>query len=226
MKIKDYFVNNIFPVLKKITRKNSKLMNILKIAVICMLVGGLLFRTYSWLYEEYVGNGVAINFGKISHVVTHYNQDGDLIQDEGQTQTLLYEENMSNITKGTKYIKIENDGSLDLEYTLSLSYEGTVSNVGVLYYRLYEITDLVNSAGGLKNYAVANPTQDNLETDSMNPVKNMTLINNEVYKGEVLLDPNGDSAVYYRLDYGMYQTINTSLYSNESMSLHFNVYST
>ena len=56
MKIKDYFVNNIFPVLKKITRKNSKLMNILKIAVICMLVVGLLFRTQYCLYEEYVGN--------------------------------------------------------------------------------------------------------------------------------------------------------------------------
>lgn len=226
MKIKEYFKNNIFPVLKKATRKDSKLMNGLKIGIISLLVIGILSRTYSWLYEEYVGNGVAINFGKISHIVTHYDQDGNLIQDEEQTQTLLYEKNMSNITKGTKYIKIENDGTLDLEYTLSLNYEGTISSVGILYYRLYEITDLVNSAGGLSNYASANPLPDNVETDSSNPVKNMTLINNEVYQGEILLDPNGVSAVYYRLDYGMYQTVNTAMYSNESMSLHFNVYST
>lgn len=226
MKIKNYFKDKVFPMVKKITRKNSKTMNYFKIFIICLLVLGILSKTYSWLYEEYVGNGVSINFGKISHAVTHYDETGNLILDEEQTQTLLYEVNMSNITKGTKYIKIENDGTLDLEYTLSLNYEGTVSNAGILYYRIYEVTDLVNEAGGLNNYATSNPIPDNVETDSTNPVKNMTLINNEVYQGEILLDPNGVSAVYYRIDYGMYQTVNTSLYSGESMSLHFNVYST
>lgn len=55
----------------------------------------------------------------------------------------------------------------------------------------------------------------------------MTLINSEVIKGTIELDPISEkSAVYYRLDYGMYQTVNTGLYSEESMSLHFNVYST
>ncbi len=226
MKVKDYFNNKIYPTLKKVTNKNSKVLNYFRIFVICLLVVGFLSKTYSWLYEEYVGNGVAINFGKISHVVTHYDDVGNLILDEEQTQTLLYETNMSNITKGTKYIKILNDGTLDLEYTLSLNYEGTVSNAGVLYYRLYDVTDQVIEAGGLTNYAALNPIPDNVETDSTNPVKNLTLISNDEYKGEILLDPNGESAVYYRLDYGMYQTVNTSLYSGESMSLHFNVYST
>lgn len=226
MKKLDEFKNNFLVMLKKLTRKDSKTLNIIKICVISVLAIGILTRTYSWLYEEYVGNGVGINFGKISHLVTHYDDMGNLILDGEQTQTLLYETNMSNITKGTKYIKIENDGTLDLEYTLSFNYEGTVSNVGVLYYRLYEITDLVNNAGSLSEYAKNNVIPDNVETDSTNPVKNMSLINKEVYQGEILLDPNGSSAVYYRLDYGMYQTVNTSLYSNESMSLHMNVYST
>lgn len=227
MKIKNYIKDNIFPKLKKLTEKDSTGRNILKILVICLLVITVLTKTYSWLYEEYVGNGVVMNMGEISHLVTHYDELGNLIQDNEQTQTLIYETNLSNITKNTKYIKIENNGTLDLEYTLSLSYEGTVSEVGVLYYRLYEITEEVNNAGDLITYAVNNPVADNLETDSTNPVKNMTLINSEVLTGTIELDPNADtSAVYYRLDYGMYQTVNTSLYSGESMSLHLNVYST
>ena len=227
MKIKNYIKDNIFPKLKKLTEKDSTGRNILKILVICLLVITVLTKTYSWLYEEYVGNGVVMNMGEISHLVTHYDELGNLIQDNEQTQTLIYETNLSNITKNTKYIKIENNGTLDLEYTLSLSYEGTVSEVGVLYYRLYEITEEVNNAGDLITYAVNNPVAENLETDSTNPVKNMTLINSEVLTGTIELDPNADtSAVYYRLDYGMYQTVNTSLYSGESMSLHLNVYST
>lgn len=218
--------NKFFVMLKKLTRNDSKVLNGIKILVIGVLLVGLFSKTYSWLYEEYVGNGVGINFGKISHVVTHYDSLGKLVLDGEQTQTLLYETNMSNITKGTKYIKIENDGTLDLEYTLSFSYEGTVSNVGILYYRLYEVTDKVNEAGSLVEYAKNNIVPDNVETDSTNPVKNMSLINKEVYQGEIMLDPNGTSAVYYRLDYGMYQSVNTSLYSEESMSLHMNVYST
>ena len=225
--IKKSIKKSIFPMLKKLTDKNSVGRNILKIFLIGLLLITFLTKTYSWLYEEYVGNGVVMNIGEISHLVTHYNSDGTLIQDNEQTQTLLYETNISNITKNTKYIKVENNGSLDLEYTLSLSYEGTVSQAGVLYYRLYEVTEKVNEAGSLENYAIDNPVVDNLETDSTNPVKNMTLINSEVLTGTIELDPNADSsAVYYRLDYGMYQSVNTSLYSGESMSLHLNVYST
>lgn len=219
MKIKDK--------LKRITEKYSKERSILKVIVICLLLLGLITKTYSWLYEEYVGSGVSINIGKISHIVTHYDASGNLIQDNEQTQTLIYETNLSNITKNTKYIKIENNGTLDLEYTLSLNYEGTVSTAGVLYYRLYEITNEVNNYSSLEDYAKDNPISDNIETDAANPIKNMTLINNETYKGEINLDPNSTkSAVYYRLDYGMYQTVNTSLYSDESISLHLNVYST
>ncbi len=226
MKIKNFFNNKVFPIINKLTRSESSFMHGFKMTIIVLLVIGFLSRTYSWLYEEYVGNGVSINFGKISHAVTHYDEVGNLIQDDGQTMTLLYEKNLSNVTRGTKFIKIENDGTLDLEYTLSLSYEGTVSNVGVLYYRMYEVTEEVKNYSSLEEYALANPVPDNVETDSTKPVKNMSLINNELYEGEVLLDPNGVSAVYYRIDYGMYQTVNTALYSGESMSLHFNVYST
>ena len=227
MKIKRFFDNNVFPMLKKLTDKDSVLRNSLKICLISLLLICILTKTYSWLYEEYVGNGISMNMGEISHLVTHYDSNGNLIQDDEQTQTLLYETNLSNVTKNTKYIKIENNGTLDLEYTLSLSYEGTVSQAGILYYRLYEVTEQVNEVGGLESYAINNPVASNLETDSTNPVKNMTLINSEVLKGTVLLDPNASSsAVYYRLDYGMYQSVNTSLYSGESMSLHLNVYST
>lgn len=227
MKIKTILNNKVFPSLKKLTEKNSKEKTTLKIIVICLLLLGLITKTYSWLYEEYVGSGVSINIGKISHIVTHYDASGNLIQDNEQTQTLIYETNLSNITKNTKYIKIENNGTLDLEYTLSLNYEGTISTAGVLYYRLYEITNEVNNYNSLEEYAKNNPISQNIETDTSNPIKNMTLINSETYKGEINLDPNSTkSAVYYRLDYGMYQTVNTSLYSDESISLHLNVYST
>lgn len=222
MKINETFKNKVFPALKKI---NIKV--ILKISIITFLLIGLITKTYSWLYEEYVGSGVSINIGKISHQVTHYDSNGNLIQDNEQTKTLIYETNLSNVTKNTKYIKIENNGTLDLEYTLSINYEGTISTAGVLYYRLYEITNEVKKYNSLEEYAKDNPISNNIETDSSNPIKNMSLINNETYKGEIQLDPNSDkSSVYYRLDYGMYQTVNTALYSNESISLHLNVYST
>lgn len=100
--IKKYILSSF----KKLTAKNSKGRMILKIFVIALLIIGLLTKTYSWLYEEYVGNGVTLNMGKISHLVTHYDENGTLIQDNEQTQTLIYETNLSNLTKNTKYIKI------------------------------------------------------------------------------------------------------------------------
>lgn len=102
MKIKEFYNNKVFPILKKITEKNSKERAILKVILIVLLLVGLLTKTYSWLYEEYVGNGVSINIGKISHLITHYDDKGNLIQDNEQTQTLIYEKNLSNITKNTK----------------------------------------------------------------------------------------------------------------------------
>ena len=110
-----------------------------------------------------------------------------------------------------------------------------MSNAGVLYYRVIDITDEVLSSTvtstndtKLKAYAALNPTPDNLETDALNPVSNLTTIPQIIIKGEIDKDKDDDenNYRYFRIDYGMYQNVNSSLYSGASVSVHANVYCT
>ena len=109
-----------------------------------------------------------------------------------------------------------------------------MSNAGVLYYRVLDITDEVNaqtitsSSTKLETYALNNPTPEALETDAVNPVSNLTTIPQLIIKGQIDKDKDDDenNYRYYRIDYGMYQTVNSSLYSGASVAVHANVYST
>ena len=89
MLVKKLFRNTFFPAKKRISRRGMDIKIISKTAIIIFLVMGILGKSFSWLYEEYVGSGAVINVGKISHIVSHYDSNGNLIDDNNDTQTLL-----------------------------------------------------------------------------------------------------------------------------------------
>ena len=203
--------------------------------VVLVLSVFLIYDAYSWFYNEYVSKGTEIGLGTVEHIVNQYDKDGNLIGVEGDTVTVIHETDLSNMFKSTRYIEIKNTGSLDIDYNLSFTLDGTISNAGVLYYRVIDITDEVlsttvtsSSDTKLSSYAKSNPTPENLETDALNPVSNMTTISQVIIKGEIDKDNDDDenNYRYFRIDYGMYQTVNSSLYSGASVSVHANVYCT
>ena len=218
---RQYFLNELSNI-KILKNRNIKKSFMLLIAVVILLTASL-----AWLYDEYVGSGASIKIGTINHLVTQYNSDGSVINDEGGNITIIYENNMSNATPNYKIIEIENNGTLDLEYSMSFMLEGTREAAGIMYYRLFEITGDINNitpgAGQTKveAYTVANPVTPDIETDTANPISNLSLLHRRVQIGDVL---EGEKA-YFRLDYGIYSGVNTSLYSGESLSVHMNVYS-
>lgn len=200
---------------------------LLVISLIC------LSKTFSWMYHEYVGGGASIKLGSIKHEVMEYDINGNLINSNDETLSLIYETNMSNKTKNTRYIEIKNVGSLDLEYSLTFNVNGNAGETGILYYRLYDITDKVKkmSPSGvndtkLKAYAAVNPIPDDIESNTSNPVSNLSTLNNKIEIGEIEKDEKNDenNSVYYRLDYGMYSSIDSSIYSDTVISAHLNVY--
>ena len=202
--------------------------------VILILTVFVIYDAYSWFYSEYQSRGTKISLGTVIHEVTHYDSNGKIIGELGDTITVIEEDDLSNTFKNTQYIVIKNTGSLDLDYNLSFTLDGTMSNAGVLYYRVTEVTDEVNSQTvtgtntKLETYASNNPTPEALETDAVNPVSNLTTIPQLIIKGQIDKDEDDDdnNYRYYRIDYGMYQTVNSSLYSGASVAVHANVYST
>lgn len=225
MNIKYFFASNNFK--KLIKNKNIK-----KSIFTIVIAAFLLAESFAWLYDEYAGAGAYLSAGRISHSVIQYDKDGNEIQDDNEVQTIIYEENMSNITVGTKYIEIQNTGTLDMEYSFAFSTEGTTELAGVLYYRIYEVTSDVEDtligtySSKLEAYAAANQPSSSMEYDTLYPISNMSLLKNDLII-DTLDAPlqNQTSSRVYRLDYGMYSAVQTSTYSNESMSVHLNIYS-
>lgn len=194
----------------------------------------LLTSSFSWMYHEYTGSGASIRLGSIKHEVREYDMAGNLVNNNDETMSLIYETNMSNVTKNTRYIEIKNVGSLDMEYSISFNLEGNLGQIGILYYRLYDITEQVKNAvptgvydTKLKSYAQGNPIPTDIETNTSNPVSNLSVINDKIVIGKIKKDNKKDenNYKYYRLDYGVYSGIDSSIYSDVSMSLHMNVYS-
>lgn len=213
-----------------ISLKNNRFLNnkqLVRSFTLLIAIIILLSNSFAWLYDEYVGSGANIKIGTINHLVTQYNSDGSVINDNSGNITVIYENNMSNASPNYKIIEIKNNGTLDLEYSLSFMLEGTKEAAGLMYYRLYEVTNDINSVipqNGrtvIEQYTIDNPISSTIETDTANPISNLTLLNKQVKIGDV---ETGDST-YYRLDYGMYSAVNTALYSGESLSVHMNVYS-
>ena len=207
---------------------------VVKSCVLLFLAMMLLTNSFSWMYHEYTGNGASIKVGSIEHEVREYDNSGLLINDNDETMNLIYETNMSNITKNTRYIEIKNVGSLDMEYSITFGLEGDIGETGIVYYRIYDVTDEVNKSvptgiydTKLKAYAYSNPIPDDIESNTSNPVSNLSTIGDKIVIGNIEKDTDNDEAnsIYYRLDYGVYSNIDSGIYSNASMSLHMNVYS-
>lgn len=207
---------------------------ILKSIILIGLSLVLLTNSFSWMYDEFNGNGAQIAVGSINHEVKEYDASGNLVNNNDETMALIYETNMSSSTRGSRFIEVKNTGTLNMEYSLTFSVEGNnIGETGIMYYRLYEVTDQVlasNPVGAydtkLKAYAHNNPIPNDIESNTSNPVYNLTTMNNKIVIGEIEKSNNDEqNSVYYRLDYGIYRGIDSSIYSNASMSLHMNVYS-
>jgi hypothetical protein len=207
----------------------------LKIALVTSLTIMVLFNSFSWFYSEYVGPGAIFTVGRIDHEIKQYDNAGVFIEEILETGTVIYEPNMGNTTRNSKFIEIKNNGTLNMDYNITFQLDGTIGEAGVMYYRLYEITSEVNASiisetydTKLKAYAFNNPIDPNIEADTVKPISNMSTVGNLVRKGSIRIagDVLDSNPRYYRLDYGMYQAANSSLYSDKAISVHMNVYST
>lgn len=236
--IKEFFLH--LPILKEMTYRHKKpLKSVVKdshivnnrtarIAIIIILLAiTLISQSFAWLYEEFVGPGADLTVGTISHSVKQYANNGNLLVEDNDQNTIIYETNMSNTTKSSKYIEITNTGTLDLEFSLNFLLEGTRDTTGILFYRLYDVTEAVNATNQgsydtkLKAYADQNPISSTIETDTDIPINNMTLITSSLTISTIPVS----SSKIYRMDYGMYSSVTTSQYSGDSFSLHMKVYS-
>jgi len=213
--------------------KEDKL--ILKLLFLAVFVCGLFIDSYAWFYSEYLSKGTNFNLGEIAHQVTQYDDLGDVIGVIGDTVTIVNEDNISNLTVGSRYIEIENIGTLNLDYTITFQLDGTIAESGVMYYRIYDITEEIQNYVAsppfdtqLKAYIDDNQLSGSVENDSLNPVSNLSVIGNEVVTGEIKIvgDDLDLNPRYFRVDYGMYQATNSSLYSDKTIVIHTKVYST
>ncbi len=204
---------------------------ILKSIFVMIMVVTLLSVSFAWLYDEYIGSGANLRIGEIAHNVTIYDKDGNVLNSNQDLYTLIEESNLSNTSQNSMFIKIENTGTIDLEYGLTFTLDGDLDPAGILYYRLFEVTNEVNGTNQgsydskLMSYAHQNPLDGNIEFGTTNPISNMTLINNYIEIGDIKKTNSGDDFVIYRFDYGMYQNVNTSIYQNKQLSVHMNLYS-
>lgn len=226
--------------LKNIFKKKSKnritelegkiFQKILFLAILTILV---LIDAFGWFYNEYVSKGTIFSVGRIEHSVIQYDETGKEIHDGEDTLTLMNVDNISNTTKGTRYISIENVGTLDMVYYLTFLVDSEIADTGIMYYRIYEVTDAVNSSvinasnpTKLQAYASLNPTPSNLETDTTMPVSNLTTITNLITTGQINAADDNGQIRYYRIDYGVYQTVNSDKYNDKNIIVHAKVLST
>jgi hypothetical protein len=216
----------------KLLKFNKFSLKLAIFTIMFLLVGNSIF---SWFYNEYISKGTFFGIGNINCEIKQYDKNGSFLGDIDDVATLIYETNLGVTSRNSKFVEIENVGTLDIEYYITFQLDATVANSGVMYYRFYEITDGVNASvitaqndTKLKSYAAANPLSDNVEFDSSLPVSNLSTIGNSITNGIIDLDPEfaENNKRYFRIDYGMYSTANSSLYANEALSLHTNVYVT
>ena len=223
--------NNILNILRKF-KVNKLSFKALAIVIMLLLIGNSVF---AWFYNEYISKGTFFGIGNINCEIKQYDGAGEFLGDIDDVATMIHETNLGVTSKNSKFIEIENIGSLDVEYYITFQLDGTTANAGVMYYRFYDITNEVNGSAitgqhdtKLKSYAAANPLAANVEFDSSLPVSNLSIIRNAITNGTIELDEefSENNKRYYRIDYGMYSTANSSLYSGQALSLHTNIYVT
>jgi len=202
------------------------------VVVMILIIGNSVF---AWFYNEYISKGTFFGIGNINCNINQYDNSGTFLGNIDDVATMIYETNLGAASKNSKFIELENVGSLDVKYNITFQLDGTIANSGIMYYRLYDVTDRVKSCAitgqyntKLKAYAAANPLEDNVEFDSSLPVSNLSTIGNSIKNGVIELDEDfaENNKRYYRIDYGVYSTVNTALYANQALSVHTNVYVT
>lgn len=214
------FLNNYSRPLKRLRLKLA--------TATCITTIFLITGSFAWFYEEYLSKGTLLTVGNIECSIKQYDINGNFLTNVDNTSTIIYENNISNITKNSRFIEITNTGSLDMKYDLTFALDSTVATTGILYYRIYDVTAGVKAATPsegqtkLQKYALSNPLPSNLESDLSIPVANMSTISSRVISGTIELDEVNleNNTRYYRLDYGMYSTVNTSIYSGNVISVH------
>ena len=230
-KIKHFNEEHISKISESIYKNLSRPARRLRLKVafaMCTTTVFLISGSFAWFYEEYLSKGTILNVGNIECSIKQYDINGDFLTALDNTATVVYENNISNITTNSRFIEITNTGTLDMKYDITFSLDSTVATAGILYYRVYEVTSGVNayqdteSKTRLQQYAQANPLPSNLEMDLAIPVSNMSTISNRILTGTIALDEDfpQNNVRYYRLDYGMYSTVNTDIYSGSTISVH------
>jgi len=221
-------------ILKKIKtlKINEISLKSLVVIVMFLIIGNSVF---AWFYNEYISKGTFFGIGNIDCEINQYDSAGTFLGNIDDVSTMIHETNLGVTSRNSKFIEIEDVGSLDAQYNITFLLDGTVANSGVMYYRFYDVTDRVKSYGvnaqydtKLKAYAAANPLESNVEFDSSLPVSNLSTIGNSITNGVINLDEEfpENNKRYYRIDYGMYSTANTALYAGQQLSVHTNVYVT
>ncbi|MDD2376708.1 MAG: leucine-rich repeat protein [Clostridia bacterium] len=225
------YIYKLYNILKKF-KVNELSFKALVVVVMLLLIGNSVF---AWFYNEYVSKGTFFGIGNIDCEINQYDNAGTFLGDIDDVATTIYETNLGVTSRNSKFIEIENIGSLDIAYNITFQLDGTVANAGVMYYRFYDVTDSVKTYAitpeydsKLKAYAAANPLDESVEFDSSQPVSNLSIIGNSIKNGIIELDAEftENNKRYYRLDYGMYSTANTALYNGQTLSVHTNVYVT
>lgn len=223
--------NNLFNKFKNFT-KNKLTLKSAVLIVMFIIIGNSVF---SWFYNEYTSKGTFFGIGNIKCQISQYDSSGSFVGNVDDIATLIHEDNMGVTSRNSQFVEIENIGSLNVDYNITFQLDGLVSDAGVMYYRFYDITDQVKACAitaqydtKLKAYAADNQLPADVEFDSSFPVSNLSTIKDAIVKGTINLDPNftENNKRYYRIDYGMYSTANSSLYANESLSVHTNIYVT
>src|SRR5574344_444633 len=104
--------------LKLISNKKIFVRVILLVVLNCFL----LVSSYAWFHDEDLLTGTTLTLGRIEHGIIQYDEVGDVISiidengstvNQGGTLSLINEGNLSNSYRNSKYISIENIGTLD-----------------------------------------------------------------------------------------------------------------
>jgi len=150
--------------------------------LLCMLM--LVGTTLAWFTDQASNTGNVIQAGTLELIVIGYDDEGENPVNFKTSDTALIQEiNWEPGKEATKYIKVENAGSLDLKFELFFKGDGDTKLAEALWYSWVEVDAM---PGG--DYPA--------EADK----KAMAGLFTEGAAGELAA---GSDAKYYRLDYGM-----------------------
>lgn len=197
--------------------------------------------TFSWYQNQVSLDGNVFETGNIDFISRGYDENGTLVTtilQDGKDASAYEKVNYplfkhtgwdANMKTETSYIVIEKTGTLEMDYKISFSAAGTVEYLGGFWYALTDVTNEVTggvpSSGSnqetlLKSY-IARGNSPKAETDGYN----MATMDRYATIGSIL-DGDGQTARYYRLDYGMKSSAIPTEYTNLSVEIFAKIFVT